>query len=417
MARIVALLIAAACLLALPAAACAEVSDFGSDLSSPANLDIAHGSDTSYWNVALPQGGVVAPAEGQISIVKLKGGVLPNERMRGTPEEGLARIVHFQVLREKGDGTLKVVQLSTGHLDLPVTDDQQQLNRYEPVNLCVKRGDIVAFNTIGAYEYSRPGVNGAQYQVFGRVPNATTQWYEQDNGLNEGATIDPSPFQPYGGYELLMRTTLATGPDATDMCPGGYAQHIFRGLEFKEGIDPSVRTRDRVARVKVFCHGENYGGCFGNLALDATVDGQLMHLGDATFSVKNAYTEVVEVPLSPESVLAIQDEKRLTAVATAESHDDPRSDPRVKWDSVPVQSLTTAEKVVLTPDKQPCRVPKVTGKSSKTAKRKLKAAGCKTGKVKRKRNPAKAGKIVKQSPKAGTVLPAGSAVNLTLATK
>lgn len=420
MARFAALL-AAAALIALPATASAAVSDFGSDLSSPANISLNHGSDTSYWNIALPSGGLyTAPADGQVTIVKLKGGVLPNRALAGSSAEDLAQIIHFQVLRDKGDGYLKVVQLSTGHLKIPLTDDQNVVTQYEPVNLCVKRGDTVAFNTIGAHEYRRipydPAYQGAEYQVFGRVPGSTIQWYEKDNGLNEGTTILPSPNDQLQGAELLMRTTLATGPDATDMCPGGYQQHVFRGLQLLAPPQPSVRTKDRIARLKGFCHGENYGGCFGTVSLDATIDGVPTHLGDGKFSIKNAYTEPIDVPLSPDVILKIQQAKKVVATATADAHDNPRSDDRVKWDSVPVQSLTTTDQVTLTPDKMPCVVPKVVGNSSAVAKKKLRAAGCATGKVKRKKSPKNSGKVIAQGKPAGTVLPAGSRVDITIGT-
>jgi hypothetical protein len=421
MARLVPL-IAAVALCALPASASAAVSDFGSDLSSPANISLNHGSDTSYWNISLPfgSGPVVAPADGQVTIVKLKGGVLPNKQLSGTTAEDLAQIIHFQVLRDKGDGRLKVVQLSTGHQKIPVTDDPQRVTRYDPVNLCVKQGDIVAFNTIGAHEYRRipydNAYQGAEYQVFGRVPDSTIQWYEKDNGLNEGTTISPSPADQAQGVELLMRTTLATGPDATDICPGGYAQHVFKGLEFKDTPQPSVRTKLRIARMKGFCDFANYGGCIGTVALDAVLDGVQTHLGDGKFNVKPGYTVPIDVPLSPDVLLKIQQARKVTATATAQAHDNPRAEGASQWDSVPVQSVTSTDQVVLTPDKLPCVVPKIVGNSSKVAKAKLRKAGCATGKVKRKRSPKNSGKVIAQSVPAKTVLPAGAKIDITIGT-
>jgi hypothetical protein len=398
-------------LLLLPAAATADVSDFGSDLSSPATFAIEHGADTSYWNV-----GQTAPADGQITIVQLKGGVLPNDRLRNTDAEDLAQIIHFQVLRDKGGGQLKVVLLSTGHQKIPLTSDGNALTKYEPVNLCVKKGDLVAFNTIGAFEYSRAGHNGAEYQVFARQPGWLTQWYEKDNGLNEGSTIDYSPFAPYDPVQLLMRTTLATGPDATDICPGGYMQHIYRGMEFQPVPQPILKTKTRTVRLKGFCHGENYAGCFGTVSLDATLNGVPVHLGDTKVSIKNAFTETIEVPISPANVLLLQQARKVVATATADTHDNPRSDDRAKWDSVPVQQKTTTDQVTITPDKFPCVVPKIVGNSSAVGKKKLKAAGCATGKVSRKKSPSKAGKIIAQSVPAKTVLPAGAKVGITIGT-
>jgi hypothetical protein len=406
----------------VPATAVAEVSDFGSSLDSPANIYIEHGADTSYWNVG--QGTYTAPAEGQVTIVKLKGALLPNERLRNTDAEKLAQIIHFQVLRPKGDGNLKLVERSTGHLEMPIADAkaaQTLVTTYRPVNLCVKRGDIIAFNTIGAHEYRRnPGTaggpQGAEYQVFGRVPDQVTQWYEKDNGLNEGVTIDPSPFQPYNGLELLMRTTLATGPDASDICPGGYSQHIYRGLEFKDHPQPSVRTKTRTMRAKLFCHGENYGGCIGDLAVDATLDGVPTRLGELRVNVTPTHTVTVDIPISPENLLKVQLAKRVTATLTADTHDNPRADERVKWDSVPVQSMTTTDQIVLEADKPPCVVPKkLVGKSSRVAKDALRKGGC-VGVVKYKRtaNRKQVAKVISVKPASGTVLPADSRVTLTV---
>jgi hypothetical protein len=408
-----------------PATANADVSDFGSDLSLPASAAANHGADTSYWNTgpASPFGSYAAPADGQVSVVKLKGGLLPNDRMRNTDAERLAQIIHFQVLREKGDGRLKVVLLSTGHLQMPIADSNAATNlvtTYQPVNLCVKRGDIVAFNTIGAHEYRRPTLDpnyqGAEYQVFGIAPEKVTQWYEKDNGLNEGTDILPSPNDQMFRHELLMRTTLSTGPDATDMCPGGYAQHIFRGLEFKDHSQPTVRTKTRRVRAKIFCHFENYGACIGKVGLDATLDGVAARLGEASFNVPHGHTHTVEIPVSQETVLKIQRAKKVTGTLTADARDNPRGDDRAKWDSVPVQEKTSTDQIVLTPDKQACVVPKkLIGKSSKSAKASIKKAGCASAiKYKKVKKAKQVGKIVAISPVEGTVLPGGSKVTLTI---
>jgi hypothetical protein len=416
-------LLVALCL--APAAARAEVSDFGSDLSSPANIAANHGADTSYWNIGLANGGFYdAPADGQVTIVRLKGAVLPNQRLRNTSQEDLARIIHFQVLRDTGDGRLKVVSLSTGHLQIPVSDSPENIvTQYEPVNLCVRKGDFVAFNTIGAHEYRRstldPAYQGAEYQVFGRVPNSRVQWYEKDNGLNEGTKILPSPNDVMADQELLMRTTLATGPDATDICPGGYAQHIFRGADINPPpkVDPIVvRTKDKVARVRIFCHGENYGGCVGTLSLKGA-DGA--ELGSKRFDVPNSHTEPVDVPLSDATISAISASGSTRVTAVADATDKPGSDPRntdAPGTRPAPQQKTTSEGLTLKPDKAPCVVPKkLIGKSSKVAKASIRKAGC-VGVVKYKKTKKakQSGKVLAVSHMAGTVLPASSRVTITV---
>jgi len=62
-----------------------------------------------------------------------------------------------------------------------------------------------------------------------------------------------------------------------------------------------------------------------------------------------------------------------------------------------------------------CTVPKLIGGKLAAATKKLKAAGCKIGKVKKKKGvEVKSAKVVHQSVKAGTSLPAGASVKLTL---
>jgi hypothetical protein len=418
-------LLAALCL--APATAQAAVSDFGSDLSLPATAAHNSGPDISYWNIgpASGLGAYRAPAEGQVTVVKLRGALIPNPRLRGSDEERIAQIIHFQVLRDKGDGNLKVVSLSTGHLQMPISDQPQDVvTEYHPVNLCVRAGDIVAFNTIGAHEYRRDpgtlgGPQGAEYQVFGIAPDMATQFFSRDNGLNEGMTLDVSPNDVLFRHELLMRTTLATGPDATDICPGGYAQHVFRGADINPPpkVNPIVvRTRDRTARVRIFCHGENYGGCAGTLRLVGP-DGA--ELGSKGFDVRNTHTEAVEVPLSPAAVAAIQATGTMRVNAVADATDKPSADPRntdAPGTRPAPQQKTTSEELTLKPDKAPCIVPKkLVGKSSKNAKASIKKAGCKTVvKYKKVKSAKQSGKVLSHKPAAGTVLPPGSAVTITV---
>jgi Mg-chelatase subunit ChlD len=62
-----------------------------------------------------------------------------------------------------------------------------------------------------------------------------------------------------------------------------------------------------------------------------------------------------------------------------------------------------------------CKVPNLKGKKLGAAKKSSLGAGCKLGKVTKKKGAtAKAGKVVKQSPKAGTVLAAGTKIKIVL---
>jgi hypothetical protein len=342
------LLATALAVLALSAPAHAAVTTFGSDLSALANRVEAHGPDTAFWNAALASGGgVVAPEDGQITSISVRGGVLTS-----TKDNRLARLVHFQVLRPL-DATRHRVQLTSGDFFLPRTDDQNVVTTYaEPrlVNLCVNRGDVIALNTIGGSEFSPGGgVAGSQLQVFSEVPGSTTRWYEKDGGTNNGATLPGSTELP--SRELLMRTVVSSGPHSTDICPGGYRGHVFRGLAVKSAPQPNLKVKQRRARLKGECHGQNYGGCYGKLRLEAAIDGQTVTLGSVRFSIRSGYKDTIEVPIAAKYVAAIQKAKGVTATATSDARDNPRKDKRVRWKSVPVQKKTTTAKVRLKPNK------------------------------------------------------------------
>jgi hypothetical protein len=62
-----------------------------------------------------------------------------------------------------------------------------------------------------------------------------------------------------------------------------------------------------------------------------------------------------------------------------------------------------------------CKVPTLTGKNLKAAKKRVRGAGCKVGKVTKKRGAtARTGRVVKQRPPAGSNRPAGTVVRIKL---
>ncbi|MEA2473253.1 MAG: hypothetical protein QOE06_1168 [Thermoleophilaceae bacterium] len=339
-------LISLLAVLAVAGTAQAAVTPFGSDLSAPANRVNSHATDTAFWNATLAGGqGVTAPEDGQITTIRVKGGVLTS-----TKDNQLARLVHFQVLRPLG-GTRNRVQLTSGNFYLPRSDDPQVVTTYSApklVNLCVNKGDIVDLNTIGGFEF-RPNDSaaGSQLQVFSDVPGSLTRWYEKAGGTNNGATL-PS-FSELPGQELLMQTWVASGPDATEICPGGYRGHAFRGLDVVAAPQPALKAKQRRARLKGHCPGQNFGGCYGKLRLTAVIDGAEVSLGSVGFSIRSGYKNTIEVPISQKNVTAIQKANGVTATVTSDAHDNPRIDKRAKWSSVPVQRKTTTRKVRLNP--------------------------------------------------------------------
>jgi PASTA domain len=62
-----------------------------------------------------------------------------------------------------------------------------------------------------------------------------------------------------------------------------------------------------------------------------------------------------------------------------------------------------------------CRVPRLKRKTLKTAKRAIRHANCTVGKIKKRpSNKVKRGRVISQKPKAGTQLPNGAKVKLTV---
>ncbi|MEA2374345.1 MAG: hypothetical protein QOD53_808, partial [Thermoleophilaceae bacterium] len=188
----------------------AAVSSFGSDLAKPATVVEAHGPDTAFWNARI--GGNFdrgkAPAGGQVTLVKVKGNVLadPDNRVHPDPQ------FHFQVLHPVGNRVVKV-ELSSGAFRLPVGGSSQVVNSFQPVNLCVHKGDFVDFNDIGGAEWAWGPYPGMPFQVFAAADDATTDVYSENDGTNVGSQWAPQ--QEKHDRELLLQSTLATGPDAT----------------------------------------------------------------------------------------------------------------------------------------------------------------------------------------------------------
>jgi hypothetical protein len=324
------------------------------------------------------------------------------------------------------------VMLSSGHMFLPVTGDPNVVTPYGTgpnaygsealLNICMAKGDVLDFNTVGGHEYRRipydNAFQGAELKLFGAVKGAQTRWFELGDGTNVGATFPAGSIRTSRERELLMRAQLNTGADATDMCPGGFKQHVFQGLEIQPKTQDAVlRTRTRELKVRTFCHGENYGGCHGRLRVSADLDGQRVELGSADFDVPGAYTVNVPVTLAPEHVNAIQRARTVVAHVEADGHDDPASDPRNKWGGmVPVQHRATDGDLRVKPDKllPVCTVPAVKGKKLSSAKKALLKAGCPVGKIRKARG-KKRGYVINQMPNRGKALDAGTKVSLTVA--
>jgi hypothetical protein len=339
--------LAAAALAALPAAGHAAVIKVGSDLTKPANLVQAHGADALFFNTLIDGApGGAMPAGGQITLIRVKGSVLDSPSQRRNPEPP-DPMVHFQSLTPIAGGAFHV-NLSSAPFRLPIVTvlqdgsmrgDTQAITGYAPVNLCVHKGDYVDLNDIGGHEWSWGGLDGMHVQTFSRTPDASLNFFTKNAGTNNGSEWTPSPIQ---GQELLLQATLATGPDATDFCPGGYKQHIFQGLGIKTS-GATLTTSDGTLKLRATCAGPTYGACKGVLVVSAK--GSTTSLGGAAFSVKPSFTSRITVHLTKANAAAL---KRAGGVAriVADGHDDPAHDSRAK-PGVPVQKKKVAKTVTL----------------------------------------------------------------------
>jgi hypothetical protein len=392
--RIVLLLTSLLACCVFSASASAELITYGSDLTAPANTvepeggshpaygGAWNGADTAFWNLGLATGGqAIAPADGQIVEFRVKGVGLRGPNQPANPRA----LVHFQTLRPQPDGSVKVI-LTSGETDWPLDSpqgDTQRITTVQPLNHCVKAGDYVAFNTWGGHEWRWANYGGIPLQIFSRVPGSSLAWYEADNGTNNGAQF-AGRTRP--DVELLLQAVLATGEDATDICPGGYKEHIYEGLQM-ERQSATLRVNEGVVRVRASCPGPAYGSCEGNLRLEANLGGTDVKLGDKNFELQPATTTNIVVPVSMDNIAMVQAEGSVNARAVADSHDNPR---KADQNDVPVQTKTTDATVRITPDKAGSVAACETARTAETRARRVLAKAKKRQKRARSRRQKKA---------------------------
>jgi hypothetical protein len=198
------LILAVAATLVVAGTALASTFKYGSDLKAPANLRETHPVDSAFWAKAFPDHrGVAAPAKGKVTTVKVKGTAIKQHGK--TPNT----LFHFQVLHPITGGKVKV-KLTSGPFHVPVGGDPNRVTTYHPINLCVKKGDFVAFSDVGGFKKgSYP--NGTPFQVFSSVVGSVTNHHIQSGGINNGSSFKG---KAKSGEELLMRMILVTGKGA-----------------------------------------------------------------------------------------------------------------------------------------------------------------------------------------------------------
>jgi len=333
--RLAAIALVCGALVALPAAGQAAVVTLGSDLTKPADVVEDHGADAVFWPITIDGVGGAVPTSGQINFVRVKGSVLADPSGRAKPDP----LTHIQALHPIGGGAMKV-SLTSGPLRLPVGGDPQAITSFKPVNLCVKKGDYVAFNDIGGFEWRWGNYAGMPFQVFSRTTASTTNYYTKNAGTMNGAQFSPMGTLP---VELLMQYKLGTGPDAVSIC-GGYKQYKFQGLKVRR---ETVSVGGGRARIHLQCAFRTFGSCRGVVVLKGTVNGQQVIFGGAPFIVKPAYLSSVYVSISSKNQGLIRKAGGATATVVMDGHDDPRHDRKAPR-RTPVQKKTTTGKVRLT---------------------------------------------------------------------
>ncbi|HWY90585.1 MAG TPA: hypothetical protein VNY31_07930 [Solirubrobacteraceae bacterium] len=327
--------IALALILVVGAANAATLT-FGSPLAVPASKDTANGlnyqgsnvplpgsvfhiphdgADGALWNVQLPTGDPTAPADGQVIGVRLEGCAKSNGPAPLTQ-------IHFQSLAPIAGGGAKV-ELSSQAFDIPVCDvggaSGSTVSSYDPINLCVARGDYVDFNEeggfVGAQSGPPPYPAGVPYMVIGGVTGATMDSFIRNNGAGNGATFSPTDTTSHDGFasntgeELMLQATLATGPDATPICPGGTKgvpppgssraahRHVFPTLTIPTPQRDGMNVRG-VVQVAIYCHSTS--SCTGTITLHSEPrhGSRSVWLGSAGFVVGAHRTGKARVRLS-----------------------------------------------------------------------------------------------------------------------
>ena len=288
--------------LALPAAAPAASIPFGSDLVAPAELENAQQADVVYYQAALATGGqTTVPADGQINAVQIKGMAprRPNPQNKPVAEGAGSPLFHIQILRPQADGTHKVI-VTSSDFDMPTTGDPQQVTTFvSSYRLCAKAGDVVAFNNIGGWDgvtdQTGPYPMGTPMRIFAGLPGSTTPFYVANEGTKDGATIRAS-----GGddQELLMRSTLGTGPDANQVCPGGTGGSVAPTTPGASGgTAPAITgatitskkvslSRKGTALVALKCNRKATAGCVGTLRMTAKLGAKTVTIAQKRYSLR-----------------------------------------------------------------------------------------------------------------------------------
>ena len=334
-----AFLLAMLAALSLAAPSRAALTTVGSPLAGPANLNttdnlgyagtntnvispefptgVAHtahfGADTAIWNTSVAGAPAGMPEAGQADKVRIEGCA---QQAPGGPAP-LTQF-HVQVLHPQANGTVKV-SLTSQPFELPVCGQggasASTVSTYEPINLCVAKGDFVGFNDEGGFveRFYRAGV---PYQVLGSAGGSSLNSFIKGGGTNDGAVLTPrfatnmEGWATASGEELMLQVELGTGPDARYVCPGGTkdAAPVLAPVHVRpqtDGVNSS-----RMVSVSFYCRPAS--GCSGKATLTLP-SGRVV--GRASFNVPGNATSHVPIRISPALMRMIRRDRRVPVQA------------------------------------------------------------------------------------------------------
>jgi hypothetical protein len=176
-------------------------------LGAAARISYPQPVDTAFW-LTLRKGGTPAQIRerGLVRLIRLRGCARP-----GTSGEVPLTQIHFQTLAP-GSGDTATVKITTGPLNVPICGQgasSSTVTAFNPGNLCVLKGDYVAFNVEGG---GGPGFpQGVRYEVFGPASGAVTDSFTSAGGTNNGDTLTGTA---HTGVRLLMALVIGSGHDA-----------------------------------------------------------------------------------------------------------------------------------------------------------------------------------------------------------
>jgi hypothetical protein len=282
------------------------------------------GADTAIWNTSEASGHASMPEAGQADVIRLEGCAL--QAPGGPPP--LTQI-HFQSLAPRPGGDLKV-ELTSQAFELPICGQNgasgSTVSTYEPINLCVNRGDFVGFNDEGGFveRYYRSGV---PYEVLGAVKRSALASFLRGGGTVNGSIFSPletaamEGFEMSANEELMMQVELGTGPNARYVCPGGTKDAPPVLPVIRIGRQTDGINRARIVEVAIYCRPVE--GCSGSATLTMPAAAKsAKEVGSAVFKLRGDDTSLLPIRVSPALLKLIRKHHGVatTLVASVEGH-------------------------------------------------------------------------------------------------